>query len=150
MTVDGTHAAYGDVHKPCGFRLVKEATPAETVAENGASAPGLAPAPPPPLSQIGIVPSGVVEVVSASSPLSSSRGDSSGATIRSSSNVKSGGTVDVSKLGPSNSAPLFNVRMVMPVPPDSEVDGVATLTGLEASTMFHNHSPGLEVMKNGL
>ena len=83
---------------------------------------------PPSLSQIAVVPTGKVVVTT---------GDGRGRTI------------DVAKLGPASDSPLFNVRMVMPIPPDSEKDGVATLTGLNPATMFHNHSPGFEILENG-
>ena len=57
--------------------------------------------------------------------------------------------MDVAKLGPDAQRPLFSVRMAMPIPPDSETDGTASLAGLDPATLFHNHSPGLEVLPNG-
>lgn len=150
VTVGGTHAAFGDVHKPCGFRLVKEVVaPASKTAgpSNNHGAAEMSPAPPPPLSQIGIVPTGIVTVTTANP--ASSIGGGSISTSSGSSGGGGGSSIDVSKLGPSSTAPLFNVRMVLPVPPDSEFEGTATLTGLEPATMFHSHSPGLEVLNNG-
>lgn len=41
----------------------------------------------------------------------------------------SGETVDVASLGPDIQRPVFNVRMVLPIPPDSEMEGTASLTG---------------------
>ena len=67
----------------------------------------------PPLPQVGILPSGEVIVGGA------------------------GGTVDVSLLGPSPAAPHFAVRAALPIPPDSENEGTASLTGLDPATMFH-------------
>jgi hypothetical protein len=57
--------------------------------------------------------------------------------------------VDVASLGPDMQKPLFNVRMVLPIPPDSEKAGTASLTGLDPATLWHNHSPGFEVLPNG-
>ena len=48
-------------------------------------------------------------------------------------------------MGPTNFIifiPLFDVRMVLPVPPDSETEGTASLAGLDPATMYHSHSPG--------
>ena len=53
----------------------------------------------------------------------------------------SGEAVDVAALGPDPQQPLFSVRMVLPIPPDSETDGTASLTGLDPATMWHSHSP---------
>ena len=77
----------------------------------------------PPLSQVGILPDGTATTAS--------------------------GDINVAKLGPPASQPLFNVRMVMPIPPDSEQDGWSSLTGLDPAAMWHNHSPGFEVLPNG-
>jgi hypothetical protein len=60
-----------------------------------------------------------------------------------------GGEVDVSTMGPPADKPWFKVRMVMPMPPDSETEGSASLTGLDPATMWHNHSPGFEALPNG-
>jgi hypothetical protein len=89
--------------------------------------PGAVPRPaaPPPLPQVAVLPTALA------------------------TDADSGATIDVAGLGPPAGTPLFDVRMVMPIPPDSETDGMATLAGLSAATMFHNHSPGLEVMANG-
>ena len=67
----------------------------------------------PPLPQVGILPSGKVTVGGG------------------------GETVDVSLLGPSPAAPHFAVRAALPIPPDSENEGTASLTGLDPATMFH-------------
>jgi hypothetical protein len=47
-----------------------------------------------------------------------------------------GETVDVASLGPDMQKPLFNVRMVLPIPPDSELEGTASLTGLDPATLW--------------
>ena len=43
--------------------------------------------------------------------------------------------VNVASLGPDPNTPLFNVRMVMPIPPDSEEDGTASLAGLDPARL---------------
>lgn len=48
-----------------------------------------------------------------------------------------GEIVDVASLGPDVQKPLFNVRMVLPIPPDSEMEGTASLTGLDPATMWY-------------
>lgn len=81
----------------------------------------------PPLPQVAILPSGVATIVGSSPTM----------------------TVDVSKLGPDMNTPHFAVRAALPIPPDSELIGSSTLAGLDPATMWHSHSPGLEVMRNG-
>jgi hypothetical protein len=129
LPAGATHAAIGFPVTATTFRLVKvrkAAAGAET-SEAGAQtreasySPGS-------FSQVGIIPTGVVSATA------------DGAKWE---------PVDVSKLGPPANVPLCDVRMVLPVPPDSEVEGTASLTGLDPATMYHSHSPGLEVMKNG-
>jgi hypothetical protein len=117
LPLNATNAAYGPVVPPTTFRLVRAKRSAAGVAtSNHSHSTGS-------LSQVGIIPDGVVSV---------------GTT-----------NVDISKLGPPETEPLFDVRMVLPVPPDSETEGTASLAGLDPATMYHSHSPGLEVMKNG-
>jgi hypothetical protein len=48
-----------------------------------------------------------------------------------------GETVDLASLGPDMQKPLFNVRMVLPIPPDSELAGTASLTGLDPATLWY-------------
>ncbi len=50
---------------------------------------------------------------------------------------------------PNPSTPYFTVRFAIPIPPDNDDDGDFALTGGCPSTMFHQHSPGFEVMPNG-
>ena len=50
---------------------------------------------------------------------------------------RGGETVDLASLGPDMQKPLFNVRMVLPIPPDSELAGTASLTGLDPATLWY-------------
>jgi hypothetical protein len=127
---NATHAAFGPVVPPTTFRLVRAKRPAEGAATNSHSHSTGS------LSQVGIIPNGVVSVVKAG-------------TSATENAMTPAADVDISKLGPPENVPLFDVRMVLPVPPDSETEGTASLAGLDPATMYHSHSPGLEVMKNG-
>lgn len=62
----------------------------------------------PPLPQVGVVP-GTAAVVS------------------------TGEEVNIAKLGPDEDVPLFSVRMAMPIPPDSEADGTASVRMFDCS-----------------
>eukprot|EP01049_Picozoa_sp_SAG25_P007695 SAG25_NODE_644_length_6218_cov_5.273901_4_plen_454_part_00 len=60
-----------------------------------------------------------------------------------------GEVIDVSRLGPRATTAHFAVRAALPIPPDSELEGTASLAGLDPSILWHSHSPGMEVMPNG-
>ncbi|MHC4637362.1 MAG: SUMF1/EgtB/PvdO family nonheme iron enzyme [Planctomycetota bacterium] len=51
--------------------------------------------------------------------------------------------------GPNPNVPYFTVRFALPIPPDNITEGIASLLGCDPATMYHNHSPGFEIMPNG-
>jgi len=52
-------------------------------------------------------------------------------------------------IGPDPSKPYFTVRFALPIPPDNSSVGEASILGVCPSVMYHQHSPGFEVMPNG-
>jgi len=51
--------------------------------------------------------------------------------------------------GPNPNVPYFTVRFALPLPPDNDDDGDFALMGGCPATVFHQHSPGFEIMPNG-
>jgi len=51
--------------------------------------------------------------------------------------------------GPNPSVPYFTVRFAISIPPDNSGVGDASVLGVCPSVMYHQHSPGFEVMPNG-
>ena len=52
-------------------------------------------------------------------------------------------------IGPDPNVPHFAVRFALPIPPENSTNGNASLLGVSPAVMYHNHSPGFEILPNG-
>jgi len=52
-------------------------------------------------------------------------------------------------IGPDPNVPYFTVRFALPIPPENSTNGNASLLGVSPAVMYHNHSPGFEILPNG-
>jgi hypothetical protein len=134
---DATHVDFGDGVPATTFRLVKVATGGGATGSATATASAIATAAgasadatssasstphysPGSFTQLGIIPDGLVSVTAASVATAATDAGIIEEVARAEVEVE----VDVSKLGPPEDVPLFDVRMVLPVPPDSELEGI--------------------------
>ena len=52
-------------------------------------------------------------------------------------------------IGPDPNVPYFTVRFSLPIPPENSTNGIASMLGVSPALMYHNHSPGFEILPNG-